>query len=70
LVAQALAGSLTSGRTNLKSASNATAMAAREVNRLVDPSVPAGERAKRKQRLVKGPSEFRDIRKDQEKSKS
>jgi hypothetical protein len=70
LVAQALAGSLRSGRTNPKSASKATVMAAREVNRLVDPSVPAGERAKRKRRLVKGPSEFRAIRKDQAKSKS
>jgi hypothetical protein len=43
-------------------ASKASEMAARQIDKLVDPSIPAEERQSRKRRLLKGPKEFRDIR--------
>ena len=39
-------------------------MAAREIGPLVDKSAPPEERIKRKRRLLKGPREFREIRKN------
>lgn len=39
-------------------------MAAREIGPLVDKSAPPEERIKRKRRLLKGPREFREMRKD------
>ena len=68
LVAQSLAASPPIWRTGKKAAAKASKMAALEVDRLADSSVPAEEQAKRKRRLLKGPSEFRDIRKDRPKS--
>lgn len=41
----------------------AAEMAAREIDRLGDPTATREERARRKRRLIKGPREFRDIRK-------
>jgi hypothetical protein len=38
-------------------------MAAREVDRIGDPSATEEERQLRKRRLIKGPKEFRGIRK-------
>jgi hypothetical protein len=50
-------------------AAKAAGMAAQQIEKLVDPSVPVEERQTRKRRLLKGPKEFRDIRGDQPKPK-
>ena len=47
---------------NIKKAAKASEMAGREIDLLGDPSATDEERELRKQRLVKGPQEFRDIR--------
>jgi hypothetical protein len=52
------------GRTKPRAASKAQDMAGRQIDRLVDQSVPTEERDKRKRQLLKGPKEFRSIRKD------
>ena len=39
-------------------------MAGREIDQMVDKSAPPDVQAKRKRRLLKGPSEFREMRKD------
>ena len=44
-------------------AARASEMAAQEVDRLSDPSATDEERQLRKRRLIKGPKEFRDLRK-------
>ena len=44
-------------------AAKASEMAAHEIDRLIDPSATDEERQLRKRRLIKGPKEFRDIRK-------
>jgi len=44
-------------------AAKASEMAAHEIDRLSDPSATDEERQLRKRRLIKGPKEFRDIRK-------
>ena len=51
-------------RPSKQAASKATEMAGREIDRLSDQSATSEERATRKRRLIKGPSEFRDIRSD------
>ena len=43
-------------------AARASEMAGREIDLLGDPSATDEERELRKQRLIKGPQEFRDIR--------
>jgi hypothetical protein len=43
-------------------AAKASDMAAKEIDRLIDPSAPDEERQRRKRRLLKGPREFRDLR--------
>jgi hypothetical protein len=43
-------------------ASKASEMAGEEIDRLADPSVTDEERQLRKQRLLKGPREFRELR--------
>ena len=47
----------------------ASEMAGEETDRLGDPSATDEERQLRKQRLIKGPQEFRDIRSDRAKIK-
>jgi hypothetical protein len=48
-----------------KSVSKASALAGEQIDRLQrDKPLSGDERARRKRRLLKGPSEFRDIRKD------
>jgi hypothetical protein len=42
----------------------AAKMAGREIDRLGDQTATSEERARRKRRLIKGPREFRDIRKN------
>ncbi|HVI62243.1 MAG TPA: hypothetical protein VM910_06585 [Bradyrhizobium sp.] len=44
-------------------AAKASEMAAQEIDRITDPSATEEERQLRKRRLIKGPKEFRDIRK-------
>jgi hypothetical protein len=46
-----------------KRAEKASEMAAQEIDRLSDPSATDEERQLRKRRLIKGPKELRDIRK-------
>jgi hypothetical protein len=50
-------------------AGKASQLAAREIDGLTDKSQPAAEQQRRKQRLIRGPREFRDIRDDQRKTK-
>ena len=44
-------------------------LAANAIEKMIDAAAPAGERAQRKHRLTKGPSEFRENRVDQPKAK-
>lgn len=56
-------------RTSKKTAVKASEMAGRMIDYLVDQSAPAEVREKRKRRLLKGPSEFREMRADLQKPK-
>jgi hypothetical protein len=68
LLEMALAGAKTrSPRYSEKTAAKARELAARAIDGLIDPAAPAGEKAVRKRRLLKGPSVFRDVRVDQKK---
>jgi hypothetical protein len=53
-----------------RSRRKAAEMAGRQIDRLGDQAVTSKERAQRKRRLVKGPREFRDLRRDLPKAKS
>jgi hypothetical protein len=64
LVEIALASTQPQKPTSKKSAADASGMAGRQIDNLGDKSATVDERAKRKRRLLKGPSEFRDMRKD------
>ena len=70
LVELGLAASRPLRRQNLEAASKALELAAQEIDRLLEPSIPEEERHRRKRRLLKGPKEFRDIRGDLSKQKS
>jgi hypothetical protein len=67
MIERALAGS--EKRTSPKAAAKASEMAGDQIDKIGDPSATAEERQQRKQRLMKGPSEFRDVRGDQPKPK-
>jgi hypothetical protein len=63
LVAQALAGGAQpSQKRSKKSAAKAREMAGQAIDRLLGGSLPVDEQERRKRRLTKGPSEFREIR--------
>jgi metal-responsive CopG/Arc/MetJ family transcriptional regulator len=47
-----------------EAAAKASDLAGRAIDRLADPSVAEEEQGKRKRRLIKGPREFRSIRRD------
>lgn len=64
LVEIGLASVNTAKPTNKKSAAKAAGLAGEMVDYLSDHSVPADVREKRKRRLLKGPSEFREMRAD------
>ena len=51
-----------------KGVARAKQLAAKTIDRLVDPAAPIEEAANRKRRLLKGPEEFRELRVDHEKS--
>jgi hypothetical protein len=52
-----------------KGAAKAKEMAGEQLDRMVDPATSPEERLTRKRRLLKGPSEFRDMRTDLPKRK-
>ena len=52
-----------------KGAAKAKEMAGEQLDRMVDPATSPEERLTRKRRLLKGPSEFRDMRTDLPKQK-
>jgi hypothetical protein len=64
-----LAASTPLRQRNLAAASKALDLAAQELDKLIDPSTPDEERKARKQRLLRGPKEFLDIRGDLSKAK-
>jgi len=52
-----------------KGAAKAKAIAEEKIESMIDPAAPDEERQKRKRRLLKGPSEFHEIRADLPKTK-
>ena len=64
LVEAGLAVSQSDGQHTQTGAAKASRMAGQEIERIVDKSAPPEERAKRKRRLIQGPTEFRGIRRD------
>jgi hypothetical protein len=64
LLEAALAGLEPAGRRSRGATVQALRMAAREIGSLADQSAPSQERIKRKRRLLKGPGEFRKMRRD------
>jgi hypothetical protein len=69
LVEMALASAVIARKTGAKASSKARKIASKEIDRLIDQSAPPEEQQRRKQRLLKGPPEFRDVRGDLPKSK-
>jgi hypothetical protein len=51
----------------MRKAMEASEMAGQEIDRLGDPSATDEERQRRERRLIKGPKEFRDIRRNRPK---
>lgn len=70
LVQQALAGVTATRQHSSTSKRKAADMAGRELDRLGDQQASGEERAYRKRRLIRGPQEFRETRRDQPKTKS
>jgi hypothetical protein len=54
-------------RPSAKAAARAAELAAGAIDKHADTSAPSAERESRKNRLLKGPSAFRDVRKDRAK---
>src|SRR6516162_3038780 len=55
-------------RVRTKKAAQAAEMASQEIDRLGDPSATDEERQLRKRRLIRGPREFRDLRRNRPKA--
>jgi hypothetical protein len=64
LVELGIAASAVTVSTSRKARAKAAALAGEELDRLSDHSASVEEQASRKKRLLKGPGEFRDFRKD------
>jgi len=64
LITIGLASSKPIARTNRQHADKAKAMAGKAIDRAMDDSLAPEQRVQRKRHLVKGPREFRDIRRD------
>ena|ERR1051325_6297578 len=62
LVERGLATTQSAAPHSKKTASKASVLAGREIDRMEDQRATSDERASRKRRLLKGPKEFRDIR--------
>jgi len=69
LVELGLSASTGTSKHSSKPASKAADMADDEIERVEYHAAPSDERAKRKRRLIKGPTEFREMRRDQPKAK-
>jgi hypothetical protein len=70
LVEHGLVAARVAKQTNKKSATKAAGLAGEMVDYLSDRSVSTDVRERRKRRLLKGPSEFREMRTDQPKPKA
>jgi Arc/MetJ-type ribon-helix-helix transcriptional regulator len=70
LIEVGLASARLTGQRNSESASKASHLAAEQVGRLLDPLLPEAEKRARRRRLIKGPREFRDLRRNQTKPKA
>jgi hypothetical protein len=62
MIEMALSGSDPTKHTSPTAAAKASDMAGRRIDKIGDPSATAEERQDRKRRLIKGPSEFREMR--------
>ncbi|MEA2872508.1 MAG: hypothetical protein QOH67_2484 [Hyphomicrobiales bacterium] len=69
LIAMGLASAPPPARRGKKTGVKASELAGEMIDWLSDSTAPAEERAKRKRRLIKGPSEFREMRSDHRKPK-
>jgi hypothetical protein len=69
LIGMGLASAPPAARRGKKTGVKASELAGEMIDWLSDSSAPAEERAKRKRRLIKGPSEFREMRSDMQKLK-
>lgn len=70
LVEMGLASAPAAGRRGTATKAKASELAGEMIDRLSDRSAPPEEQAKRKRRLIKGPSEFREMRNDLQNPKS
>ncbi|MFL6799912.1 MAG: hypothetical protein ACJ8F3_21175 [Xanthobacteraceae bacterium] len=70
LIEAGLAASLPVRKTSARGALKARELANQELERLGDKSLPPDEQQRRKQRLTKGPREFRELRDDLPRGKS
>jgi hypothetical protein len=68
-IEQALAAATPSRPVKAGSGRKAAELAGRSIDKLGDPAATDEERAHRKRRLIKGPLEFHDVRRDQPKKK-
>jgi len=50
--------------TSRKTVKRAAELASKVIDKQIDPTAPPAERAERKRRILKGPSNFLDVRKD------
>jgi hypothetical protein len=64
LIELGLAGSATGRRRSPKARAKAAELAAQVIDRKLDPTAPPEEQASRKRRLLKGPKEFRELRRN------
>jgi hypothetical protein len=69
LIAMGLASAPAPARRGKTTGVKASELAGEMIDWLSDSTAPAEERAKRKRRLIKGPSEFREMRSDHKKPK-
>lgn len=67
LVELGLAGATAGRAKKSATSSKSSELAGKQLEKMIDPALPAEEREMRKRRLLKGPSEFRDVRKDRKK---
>lgn len=67
LVELGLASAATGRAKKTAMSSKSSELAGKQIDKMIDPGLPAEERETRKRRLLKGPSEFRDVRKDRKK---
>lgn len=70
LVELGLASSMPVAKTSKKKAAQAEGMAGDMIDMLGDGGATADDRARRKRRLLKGPSEFREMRSNHPKARS